>query len=299
MDLRRLQVFAKVYEQRSFSRAAEEVLLSQPTVSGHIKTLEEDLGVSLFDRLGREIMPTRAAELLYDYAKRILIMVEEARRAVDAYLGRLSGDLLVGGSTIPGQYILPLYIGLFRQAHPDVRINLTIADTELIAGKVLAGELELGVVGAALDDDRLQFSALWNDELALAVWPDHPLAGKVAGIGDLLRWPVILREAGSGTRMSLAASLRKAGVGFDDLTVAAQMGSTTAVIQAVRAKVGMGVLSRRALADDVDAGRLALVDIKALDLRRRFHLVMRKRRTHSPAAQAFIALLKEQRAVAE
>lgn len=299
MDLRRLQVFAKVYEQRSFSRAAEEVLLSQPTVSGHIKTLEDDLGVSLFDRLGREIMPTRAAELLYDYAKRILTMVEEARRAVDAYLGRLSGDLLVGGSTIPGQYILPTYVGLFRQAHPDVRINLTIGDTELIAGKVLAGDLELGVVGASLDDERLQFSPLWNDELALAVWPGHPLVGRTATIGDLLRWPLILREAGSGTRMALSAALRKAGVGFDELTVAAQMGSTTAVLQAVRAQVGMGILSRRALADDLEAGRLVLVDIKGLDLRRRFYLVMRKRRTHSPAAQAFIALLKEQRALAE
>lgn len=299
MDLRRLQVFAKVYERRSFSRAAEEVLLSQPTVSGHIKTLEEDLGVVLFDRLGREILPTRAAELLYAYAHRILGMVEEARRAVDAYLGRLSGDLLVGGSTIPGQYILPSYIGAFRQEHPDVSITLTVGDTGQMATKVLEGEIEMAVVGATLDEDRLSFEPLWEDEMALAVWPGHPLAGKKAKISDLAEWPLILREVGSGTRMSLGLALRQAGLVLDDFTVAAQMGSTMAVLQAVRAKVGIGILSRLALADDLESGKVAIVEVDALDLSRQFHLVLRKRRSHSPAAEAFIKLLKQENAKPE
>ncbi|MBI4799608.1 MAG: LysR family transcriptional regulator, partial [Desulfarculus sp.] len=154
MDLRRLQVFAKVYECRSFSRAADEVLLSQPTVSGHIKSLETELGVRLFDRLGREILPTRGAELLYGHAKAILEMVEEAQRSVDAFLGRLRGELLVGGSTIPGQYVLPEFIGRFRLLHPEVRVTLAIGDTGEICEKVLRGGLEVGLVGAVLDDDR-------------------------------------------------------------------------------------------------------------------------------------------------
>ena len=141
MDLRRLQVFTKVYECRSFSRAAEEVLLSQPTVSGHIKSLETELGVNLFDRLGREIIPTRAAEILIDHARQILEMVEQAQRAVDAYLGRLRGELLLGGSTHPGQYVLPEIIGRYRLLHPEVQVILTIGDTGQITEKVLKGEL--------------------------------------------------------------------------------------------------------------------------------------------------------------
>ncbi|MCA1989796.1 MAG: LysR family transcriptional regulator [Desulfarculus sp.] len=290
MDLRRLQVFAKVYERRSFSRAADEVLLSQPTVSGHIKTLEEELGVRLFDRLGREIMPTRAAELLYEHATRILDMVEQAQRAVDAFLGRLKGQLLVGGSTIPGQYVLPEFIGRFRLLHPEVSVVLNIGDTSEITEKVLHGDLELGIVGAALDEDRLAFTPLMDDQVVLAAWPGHRLAGRRLTPQDLLETPVVLREPGSGTRMALAKALRKAGLELKDLNLAAQMGSTMAVLQAVRAQVGVGVISRLALADDLAAGRVVELDLTGLDLVRQFHLVTRKRRSHSPAAQAFMAL---------
>ncbi len=290
MDLRRLQVFAKVYECRSFSRAADEVLLSQPTVSGHIKSLETELGVRLFDRLGREILPTRGAELLYGHARRILEMVEEAQRAVDAFLGRLRGELLVGGSTIPGQYVLPEFIGRFRTMHPEVRVTLTIGDTSEICEKVLRGSLEVGLVGAVIDEDRLAFAPIMDDQVVLAAWPEHPLAGRRIPPHDLAQVPVVLREPGSGTRMALTKALARAEMGLEDLTVAAQMGSTMAVLQAVRAQVGVGVISNLALVDDLAAGRVVELDLEGLELKRQFHLVTRKKRTHSPAAQAFMAL---------
>ncbi|MBI5523619.1 MAG: LysR family transcriptional regulator [Desulfarculus sp.] len=290
MDLRRLQVFAKVYECRSFSRAADEVLLSQPTVSGHIKSLETELGVRLFDRLGREILPTRGAELLYGHAHAILEMVEEAQRSVDAFLGRLRGELLVGGSTIPGQYVLPEFIGRFRLLHPEVRVTLAIGDTGEICEKVLKGGLEVGLVGAVLEEERLAFAPLMDDQVVLAAWPGHPLAGRRLSPRDLTTTPVVLREPGSGTRMVLSRALERAGLGLEDLEVAAQMGSTMAVLQAVRARVGVGVISRLALTDDLEAGRVIELDLPGLELGRQFHLVTRKKRTHSPAAQAFMAL---------
>ena len=107
MDLRRLEVFCKVYELKSFSRAGEACLLSQPTVSEHIRHLETFLDVRLFDRLGREVVPTRAGEILYNYARRMLNLRREASRTLELYRGKMSGDLELGGSTIPGQYILP------------------------------------------------------------------------------------------------------------------------------------------------------------------------------------------------
>ncbi len=290
MDLRRLEVFAKVYQRRSFSRAAEEVLLSQPTVSGHIKSLEEEIGVRLFDRLGREVMPTRAAELLYGYATRVLDLVEEAQDAMDAFLGRLRGDLVVGGSTIPGQYVLPALIGRFRLLHPEVKVTVEVGDTAEVTARVLSGELEAGVVGAASDDDRLACTPLMDDVVSLAAWPGHPLAGRAIAPEELYQTPMVWREPGSGTGMFVSRALKAAGVAPDKLQIAAQMGSTMAVMQAVRAKAGVGFASRRALIDDLAAERLVELEVKGLDLTRSFYLVTRRERTHSPAAGAFLAM---------
>ncbi|RJX35515.1 MAG: LysR family transcriptional regulator [Desulfarculus sp.] len=289
MDLRRLEVFAKVFECRSFSRAAEEVYLSQPTVSGHIKSLEEELGVRLFDRLGREILPTRSADLLYEYAQRILALVLEAQRAMDAFLGRLRGELVVGGSTIPGQYVLPAFIGRFRLLHPEVKVTLKIGDTRQMVEQVLSGELEAGLVGATMEEERLSFTPLMDDYLCLAAWPGHPYGDSLKA-KDLGKPPLVFREPGSGTRMFLTRALKKAGVEVSDLNISAEMGSTMAVVQAVRAQVGLGFLSRRAITEELAAGRLKEVAVSSLDLRRRFYLVTRKKRTHSPSAQAFMAL---------
>jgi DNA-binding transcriptional LysR family regulator len=290
MDLRRLQVFAKVYECKSFSRAADDVLLSQPTVSGHIKSLEEEIGVPLFDRLGREILPTRAAELLYEYAVRILDMVEEASAAVDAFLGRLRGSLVVGGSTIPAHYVLPGMVGHFRMLYPEVRVTVEVGDTSQVAQSVLNGKLEAGLVGALPKDERLASTPIMDDTVCLAAWPDHPLAGRKVTLSDLTSTPIVLREAGSGTRAHFENALADAGLSLSDLTVAAQMGSSLGVLMAVRAKVGVGFLSRRALTDDMAAGRLVELDVEGLDLKRQFYLITRRERTHSPAAKAFIGL---------
>ncbi len=202
LDLRRLQVFSQVYERRSFSRAAEDILLSQPTVSGHIKCLEDELGVRLFDRLGRKIIPTRAADLLHEYAVQVLKLLEEATSSLDALMERFRGELRLGGSTIPGEYLLPTLLGAFREQYPEVRATLIIGDTGGIAERVLEGDLELGVVGAVLAEERLLFEPLLADQVILAAPPGHPLGGQTIAAAQLAKWPLVLREPGSGTRSS-------------------------------------------------------------------------------------------------
>lgn len=290
MDLRRLEAFAKVYECKSFSRAAQEIFLSQPTVSGHIKSLEEELDLRLFDRLGRRIVPTKGADILYDYAKRILGLVEEAAMSLDAFMGRHRGDLLVGGSTIPGQYLLPKVLGGFHQEYPEVKVTLNIGDTGGVVEKVLDGSLELGVVGAADTDERLVFEPLMKDLVTLAAWPDHPLAGKSIRVGDLKGQPIVLREPGSGTRAFAEQALKKAGLDIDTMEVAAQVGSTLAVLQSVRSRVGLGFVSRRAMIEDMEANRLAEIRMEDAKMTRKFFLVTLKNRTLSPAAKAFIKI---------
>src|SRR5256714_9685194 len=160
MDLRRLEIFAKVAELSSFSRAAEALFLTQPTISEHIRALEDELGVQLLDRLGRGATPTRAGRLLLGYARRMLALSREARQALDQFQGRMSGELVVGGSTIPGEYVLPALIGRFKAKYPDISISLLIGSSRQVSEWLEEGRVEVGVVGArpasrALDSKEL------------------------------------------------------------------------------------------------------------------------------------------------
>lgn len=296
MDLRRLEVFCKVYELKSFSRAGQACLLSQPTVSEHIRHLETHLDVRLFDRLGREVVPTRAGEILYNYARRMLNLKREASQTLARYRGKMSGDLELGGSTIPGQYILPSLIGRFREKFPNIFIKLVIADTMKIANMVLDGGLELGVVGAKIKNNKLQFEKLFYDELVLAVSPDHHWAKRSAiRLEELSHAPFIMREQGSGTRMTMLEILEQAGLDAREFKAVAEMGSTDAIRQAIKAKVGVSILSRRAIADELQFERLCHIPVQGLSLTRHFYLVTHKKRSRSPLGQAFVDYLIDNR----
>ncbi|MGD8254193.1 MAG: selenium metabolism-associated LysR family transcriptional regulator [Syntrophobacterales bacterium] len=296
MDLRKLEVFCKVYELKSFSRAGKACLLSQPTVSEHIRYLETHLDVRLFDRLGREVVPTRAGEILYKYARRMLILKREAGQTLERYRGKMSGDLELGGSTIPGQYILPSLIGRFRENFPDIFIKLLIGDTMKITTMVLDGQLELGVVGAKIKSNKLQFKQLFDDELVLAVSPNHRWAKRSAiRLEELPEAPFIMREQGSGTRMTMLEIFEQAGLDSQEFKVVAEMGSTDAIRQAIKAKVGVSILSRRAIADELQFEQLCHVPVKGLSLARHFYLVTHNKRSRSPVGQAFVDYLIENR----
>ena len=158
MDFRRLEVFQKVFELRSFSRAGQALLLAQPTISEHIRLLEEDLKLPLFDRQGREVIPTKAGELLYGYSRQLSGLRQETLRAMQQFLDKGQGDLLIGGSNIPGQYLLPGILGKFRKKYPQVRVQVLIDDTRNIVEKVLAGAIEIGVVGARVEHRQIFLS---------------------------------------------------------------------------------------------------------------------------------------------
>jgi DNA-binding transcriptional LysR family regulator len=296
MDLRKLEVFCKVYELKSFSQAGKACLLSQPTVSEHIRYLETHLDVRLFDRLGREVVPTRAGEILYKYARRMLILKREAGQTLERYRGKMSGDLELGGSTIPGQYILPSLIGRFRENFPDIFIKLLIGDTMKITTMVLDGQLELGVVGAKIKSNKLQFKQLFDDELVLAVSPNHRWAKRSAiRLEELPEAPFIMREQGSGTRMTMLEIFEQAGLDSQEFKVVAEMGSTDAIRQAIKAKVGVSILSRLAIADELQFEQLCHVPVKGLSLARHFYLVTHNKRSRSPVGQAFVDYLIENR----
>jgi DNA-binding transcriptional LysR family regulator len=295
MDLRRLEVFAKVAELGSFSRAAEALFLTQPTISEHVRGLEVELGLSLLDRLGRGATPTPAGRVLLDYARRMLKLAEEARQAIDRFQGRMSGTLMVGGSTIPGEYVLPALIGQFKAKYPDILISLRVGSSRQVSEWVDEGRVEIGVVGARPALRTLNARALMTDELVVAVPAGHPFAGrKTVTLAEVRSEPMIVREPGSGSREALEHALHEAGTNLDAFRVAGEIGSTQAVKQAVRSGVGITIVSRRAVEDECRAGLVHCVKIRDLKVSRSFYLVTHRERTRSPLAEAFVAFVESE-----
>lgn len=293
MDLRQLEIFIKVAEFGSFSKAAEALYLTQPTVSEHIRTLEDEVGVRLLDRLGRGAAVTRAGQLLLSYAQRILALSREARQALDGFQGRMSGELLIGASTIPGEYILPAMIGRFKEKYPDISITLLIGDSQAAIDWVAEGRAELGVVGARLSHRGVEYKELIPDEVVVVVPGAHPWHGrKQIMLEELRSEHLLLRERGSGTRAALEAALAEAGLDLGTFRVVGEMGSTQAIKQAVKAAVGVSLVSKRAVEEECKSGLLWCVRVKDLKVMRSFHLATHKERSRSPLAEAFRVFLE-------
>jgi DNA-binding transcriptional LysR family regulator len=247
----------------------------------------------LIDRLSKEALPTKAGELLYTYACRLLAIKDEAESALAQFQGAIKGTLVIGGSTIPGVYILPRLMGAFNQAYPGVTVSLSVGDTQKIIDDVLANKLEMGIVGAETKDKRIVQERLIEDQMGLVLNEDHGWAAKKrVKLSALRQEPFIVREKGSGTRESIQQSLARCGSSLEEFNIVAEMGSTEAVIQGIKGRVGVSILSSIAVAGDVQAGILRSLEIEGLDLRRNFYLTRRRQRTASPLCEAFIAFIK-------
>lgn len=292
LDIHRLEIFAKVAELKSFSKAAKKMFLTQPTVSQHITSLEDFLGIVLFDRLGKEIALTRAGEILYKYAKEITLLTAEARQALDHFKGKKYGHLVLSASTIPGEYILPGLLGKFKIIYPGIRVTLKIGDTEDVVNDVLNAGVELGIVGAKLANQHLQYSRFLDDELILVVPPEHHWWEKTfIEVQDLIKEPFIMREHGSGTRICLEHRLQSIGVSTDKLRIIAEVGSTTAVKQAIKSNLGISLISERAVQEEIQHKTLKKIPIRHVQFTRSFFVVRHKKRTPSPLCKALSTFL--------
>lgn len=288
MDLWQLQIFCKVIELQSFSKAALAVHLSQPTVSSHIKDLEQHFECILIERLAKQALPTQSGRLLYRYAQQLLNLRDEAEKALADYHGRYKGELPIGGSTIPGNYLLPTIIGTFNNQYPQIRLQVTIGDSRAIIDKVLGGEVELGLIGARYDERCLRYDAIASDTMRLVVPCGHRWDQTASvHVDDVRREPLILRESGSGTRRAFENGLQKINRQMRDFNIVAEMGSTTAVLQSIKSGMGISILSMPAVEEALQYGTLWALDIEGLDLRRKFYLVRDNRRTVSPLARIF------------
>src|SRR3954447_16908744 len=193
MDTRQLAAFVAVVEHGSFSLAAEQLGVTQPAVSLAVRSLEKRLGEKLLDRSGRRVEPTAAGLAVLSRAQRILQLEAEIATTLQEESETLGGRLEVGASTGPGTRLVPLLLVGFRRAHPDVTVALRVEATQTVIDRVLARELELGVVGAAKPHRSLEYEPFMADEIVLAVPPGHPFAGREITLDELRAAPIILQ----------------------------------------------------------------------------------------------------------
>jgi DNA-binding transcriptional LysR family regulator len=289
MELKYIEIFCTVVELKSFSKAAQALHLTQPTISVHIKALEDEFSTKLLDRLGRTILPTQDGEILYRYAKEIVVLKESARRAMERVTGTVSGKLIIGASTIPGEYILPQFLAKFKKAYPDVFPTLRIGDSNDIFESVLAGEVDLGVIGTAVKDKNVITRKFLGDEIILAA----PAAYKASIIHneEVRAVPLLVREKGSGSRSSIEEHLIRIGLTLDSLNIVAEIGSSQALIQAVKSGMGLAFTSRLSVQDEIERGALKAVKVKGLQVHRNFYVITHRLRFNSLICRSFIEFL--------
>ena len=291
MNPTHLAAFRAVAAAGGFVKAAECLGVSQPAVSAQVRELERDVKAKLFDRTPRGARLTAAGDLLLQYAERLAALEADARDALADLSAVRRGRLAVGASTTVGVYLLPGVLGRFREAHPDVRLEPFVGNTDAVQRRLLDGTLDLGLTegDAPADADGLTVRVFARDELVVIAPPTHPLAKKRRpAAADLNGLPLIVREPGSGTRAVVEHALAAAKVTPGDLLT---LGHTEAIKRAVAAGLGISVLSELAVRQESADGRLAVLRPAGLRLRRPLHLLTVAGRSPSPAAAAFVALL--------
>jgi DNA-binding transcriptional LysR family regulator len=291
MDIHHLKIFVSVYKNKSFTRASEDLHISQPTISEHIKNLESSLDCRLFDRLGRSIMPTTEADVLYPKALQLLDDLDQIQEKITATGAGVKGKLVIGASTIPGAYILPRVAYSFKKQYPKVGFEILIEDSARIINMILQHELLCGIVGARITSDKLDYSPLIEDELVLVATP-KVLAQKTITLEKLSTIPFLQRETGSGTRQTFEDFLKKK-MSTADFNIVATFGSTSAVKQAVKESLGASVISRIAVQEELENKTLLEIPIKNFKMKRKFYQVRQKKRTLPAQYLAFCKHLKK------
>jgi DNA-binding transcriptional LysR family regulator len=287
-----LETFARAAELGSFTAAARDLGMTQSAVSQRLSALARELGTPLFRRERGQLLLTDAGRRLHEYARRILDLHRDARAEVTGRTTPLSGQLTLAASSVPGEHLLPSVLSAFHKKHPHVQVRVGVTDTRAVLRQVEQGRADLGLVGGKSDNPSLEFRSFACDRMALIVPAGHPWARrKRVTLDQLAGQPLVLREAGSGSRWCLEEALRGAGRSLGDLTVAAELGSNESIKEAVASGLGVAVLSTQSVKRELRDGTLKSLEVTDLPLRRDMYVVRDRRRVLSIPAQLFLDVL--------
>lgn len=274
MKLTRLKVFTSVADNKSFSKAAKELFISQPAVSLHISKLEEELGVQLLNRSEKQVELTHAGLVLYKYAQRIIALTAEAETELNTINGVIQGRLTIGATLTIGEFVLPQIIGGFKQLHPKVDILLHVQNTEVIVDELLSGHYDLALIEGICENSKIRKRKYLDDEIVLIVSRDHPWSKKEGiTLEEACSIDLILREPGSGTRQITELALKKAGVDVNNLNIFMELGSSEAIKAAVAANLGAAFISKWTLEKEIKLGLVSVIKIKDFSIPRSFDII--------------------------
>lgn len=289
-----METFVRIAELKSFTKAAEMLYLTQPTVSKQIVDLERFFEVKLIDRTKRSVVLTKAGEILLRYAVEFLALKKETVEAIEAFRGLKKGVLLIGASSIPGTYVLPRALSLFNRQYAGITLKLLISDSKDVLNKTDQGDLDIGFVGAKDETRKIDYKKILSDTIVIAAPVDYPDSIPVDRLKD---YPLLAREAGSGTRKAFELTMAKLpSPAEENLTTVAELSSTQAIKEAVKGGMGLAYISRMAIADELAHGDLKILRVEGLpEIRRSFYMVTKKGKTPLPQVKAFMDILEKWR----
>ncbi|MEY8746598.1 selenium metabolism-associated LysR family transcriptional regulator [Bacillales bacterium AN1005] len=298
MNFHQLHIFYTVAEKGSFSAAAQALHMTQPAVTMQIQSLEDYFGTKLLHRSTKKIELSEAGMTLLPHAKRSVELVRHTDEAMSAFTQKLQGRLQLGASLTIGEYVLPRMLGPFARQYPDISIVMKVMNTSQIMDEILKHQLNFGLIEAPIHHPDMIVEPVMRDELKLIVPAGHALAqrGEVE-LEEVMSYPFVLREKGSGTRQVMEDQLQKRKIDPQDLNVVMELGSTGAVKSAVEAGVGITMLSPSSVQHEIALGLVHIVDIRGLEFKRQFYAIHLKSSLLPLSAVAFLNYLREQEQV--
>ena len=286
MELRHLTSFSTVAEERSFTRAAATLGLTQAAVSQQVARLEKELGVRLFERRPKGVQLTEPGERLYAYSRQILDLVATATADLGKLPPTVSGELRIAASTVPAESLLPELLAEFRALFSRVTESLAVTDSSVASRSVEAGAADIGFVGDLPDNTTLRATAVANDDLCLVVARDHPWATRGrATLKQLCQEPFIVREPGSGSRRCIERALEEQGISPASLSIVMEANSNRAIRDAVARRVGVAFLSRHSAGTE---GQVTPVKLRGFHPRRTIFMIHSSNRALPGVARAFL-----------
>ena len=295
ITIQQMEAIIALVEEGSFSRAAKKMLLTQPALTKNIKNAEDCLGTRLANRSSAGISLTPEGKILFDYARRMVRLRDEAKEKVLALRKEAGGNIYLSASTIPATYILPRALSDFNKANADIHVNIKTADSEEAMNMVLDNELEMGIIGKKPLNKKLASETLWKDRLALIVSNNHVWCKKKSiTLPELLNEPFVIREKGSATRELFESSLNKSkSISHVQLNICGELGSSEAIKEAVIAGWGVSVISIHAVSRELSQGLLCEIPLQGYSMERHFYLIYRRQFDFRKFHKTFINFIKK------
>ncbi len=294
ITLQQMEALICLVEERSFSRAAKRMLLTQPALTKNIRNVEDCLGVKVVNRSNAGVSLTPEGKILYEAAQRMVRLRKEAAEKIWMLQKKSGGDVYVGASTIPATYILPRAISSFKKSYADIRVFIKTEDSEEVQNMVLDREVEIGCIGKEPLNRKLIAEPVWNDRLILVVPKLHPWVKKGSiDVSELLSEPFVLREKGSATRDVFESYLKdKKSIHLEQLNICGELGSSEAIKEAVIAGLGVSVLSVHAVKRELASKLLYEIPITSCRMERKLYLIYLKSFDFRPHHRTFVDYLK-------